>query len=80
MLSLRDERELKKTLREIHHLRNYSDEYEIKISISFDQIDGKYKHHLYDDQVVLVTETDLNKQIKAYRMYEDDREELNNLK
>jgi hypothetical protein len=30
--------------------------------------------------VVLVTEMDLNQQIKMYRNYEDDREELNNLK
>lgn len=61
MLSLRDERELRKTFSEIHQLKNYSDEYEIKFSISFDQIDGRYKHHLYDDQVVLVTDMDLNK-------------------
>ena len=61
MLSLKDDRELKKTLREIHQLKNYSDEYEIKFSISFDQIDGRNKHHLYDDQVVLMTEMDLNK-------------------
>ena len=80
MMSLKDEQELKKTLRQIHYLKNYSDEYEIKFSINFDQVNGPIKHHLYDDQVVLVTEKDINQQIQAYRLYEDDREELNNLK
>lgn len=80
MLSLKDEKELHKTLREIHYLKNYSDEYEIKYSINFDQLSGPIKHHLYDDQVILITQMDINQQIQAYRIYEDDREELNNLK
>jgi hypothetical protein len=80
MLSFRDQRELKKTLKEIHLLKNFSDQYEIKFSINFDQLIKNSKHHYYDDHVVVTTEKDLNQQINEYRNYEDDKEELKLLK
>jgi hypothetical protein len=64
----------------VHFCLNFGSQWDICFSINFERHAGPVTHNLYDDQVVLMTDADLNQQIQAYRLYEDESEELNNLK
>ncbi|CAK78049.1 unnamed protein product (macronuclear) [Paramecium tetraurelia] len=71
--------DFQQTLRELHYIVNYKSEYQIKVSVNFEKQDFNVKRY-YDNQIVINTINDINKQITMYQRYEEDKEELNNLK
>ncbi|CAD8077677.1 unnamed protein product [Paramecium sonneborni] len=71
--------DFQQTLRELHYIVNYKSEYQIKVSVNFEKQDFNIKRY-YDNQIVINTINDINKQIMTYQRYEEDKEELNNLK
>ncbi|CAD8156227.1 unnamed protein product [Paramecium pentaurelia] len=71
--------DFQQTLRELHYIVNYKSEYQIKVSVNFEKQDFNVKRY-YDNQIIINTINDINKQITTYQRYEEDKEELNNLK
>lgn len=79
MLSLSNHKDLERCLSEIHNLNNFSDRYQISFSINFDRIRENVSE-IFDEQIVIETKNNLNRQLDDYRQYEDEKELLKNLK